>query len=249
MHACVGWLHSRIEQIRGARQAGSRSHTFYISLSAAGSFYAFSFSVGLRPFGQNSHIQGLRPTHGLFGIGKTHCLAFVPGFIHIATPLPVVCLRTEVQACRSPWSGTFLFGSFKFVFPGIGRGSRWAPRWQNRDFPTWKPGGFQIHGPATVLTRNMRNRALLLLFHFTDCRPCLFIFSNRQFAPNQQTAFMPDNQLSLPGRRLLTVTFQQGLDTRRDSAALTARISIRCHHVIPRLPPAVVIILTTSEIT
>jgi hypothetical protein len=31
---------------------------------------------------------------------------------------------------------------------------------------------------------------------------------------------MPDNQLSLPTRRLLTVTFQQGLGTRRDSASL-----------------------------
>ncbi len=58
---------------------------------------------------------------------------------------------------------------------------------------------------------------------------------------------MPDNQLSLPTRRLLTVTFQQGLGTRRDFASLAARISIRCHNLIPRLPPAVVIILISVQ--
>jgi hypothetical protein len=59
-----------------------------------------------------------------------------------------------------------LIGSFKFVFPGIGMGSHL----QNRDFPSGKQGGFQIHGPATVPARNMRKQALLLRFHFPDCR-------------------------------------------------------------------------------
>jgi hypothetical protein len=70
-------------------------------------FYAFSFSVDLRPFGQNSDIQGLRPTHGLYGIGKTHCLVFIPGFIHIATPLPAVFSELDYKSATAPGPGHF----------------------------------------------------------------------------------------------------------------------------------------------